>query len=1332
MGFNLATAQPIVEEKEGLALKTFDLSTASRMPVDSTKNTAFDDFKEGVGVFVEQAKEAVAPFIKGARKIGEKALPAIESFEESPAGKFLSTEFATDEEVEKHPIAGTFGMISGSITPFVLTAPVFPQSLLGTMGTFATVEGVSEVGVQEMLGEDKPLDIALAVTRGAVLGPIWHYSSGLRFIGKPVASALARAGTRGAGVATVSAVFGEDLGESFKQGGVVMALSLMFESPMLAKTALGRQIVKQARSKAKAAGFPAPEIPDAAIDAAASKKSLFELIKTLGKVIKTPIVKAEGASKAQIEVSARTGSTDRALMKMSESVKTIGKVPKAVDPLIEEAKKFKTAEEFVESQEAQFKGIEDEKAIEAINNTQGAKITDKGLELDLSRYQKEQQAGIESSRTGVFYLPEKKSPYGKYYSTGKYGYGGSEKIESRTVFRNPIIVKAGTGGIGIKKAYDLIEGKGAYEKMRSEVLSKAWGGGINRRADENAIAGLLEKYGGNPDLVYEIVRVSKEGNTLAYAIQEHIAAHAVRKAGYDAVISHSVSAKQPRLSEVFDVRQLEFPEESSDFLDLSEHYALPYEKVKQLTDIYNKANKVAPPVEPPADKPVSKAEGEDNLIAPDKSLNDAFTDVKESFFAERDIRIFESKVEKRSLQKQILEASGEKKYNANVKDIDKAIHIAIDSKRNPAHVTDLYDKLTDEQKRIVDLSQNLPPKAQKIVDQIEESYRKTGLEALDAGIIRNVLDSYANRIWDLENKSTTELGKKFGASTRHAKQRKFGTIIEGMSEGYNLKVESATNNLQILKEEISKAIASKNLITQMKKTKNLDGQPLITTKFIEGYQKIDVPNFNEWKYAGEVEKGKSYGKNFFINNDMIFERQDLYAPKDVAKRINKIFGRSGLSEVPGIKTLTKYNAIAKAWILQSSLFHHLAFMRSYYLGTNNKRFEDMDILQAYQAGIKSIENSDPNVRLGVANGLTLGLRQDWEENLLHEKTAIGDLVDKIPGGTAVKEKILGLRQAQADFLFGEFGAGLKAKAFLIELRNHQKAHPDLTADQAAKEVANLINDDFGGLHLERMERNPTLQHIFRLLMLAPDWTESNIRTMVKAVNSGKASETNMYRKFWAGILVKGALLTTLANMLMASIDEDDEETKGVIERFFRNYRRSWEEGNLKATKVDVTPIYKFFKGKTDRRKYFSILGHFTDPMKFILHPIKSAKHKGSVLFNFFYDAVTGTDWAGRRFTTLAEFIGQDKDKGLYKTTRKGKYKKGDPKYGKLTGQTVTFDYKRHPLTYEQMPSYLVNKLKGVQPVQVQNLISWQMGEMEGFDALANSMGLGISSTYGDD
>ena len=978
-----------------------------------------------------------------------------------------------------------------------------------------------------------------------------------------------------------------------------------------------------------------------------------------------------------------------------------------VDPLIEEAKKYKSAEEF----------IGNTKIIpETARVWLKSKFSDKGGYTDFPIIRKEEnitlyQGGSKDVRQ--FWTPNKK--YASQFGEVTEKTGTFYKVDNGNRMTD-VYVDA-------KAQLTDIYNKAKVDKVADPLITEAK---KYKSAEEFVESQKDELAGASQTVRADLNEIGFDLGLFDLAIE-----NGATFEGLYGMIKSAVGENKD-----VGVYTSTFSENLKALVDNKRKLSQEVKTKQQLTDIFNLAQpkdpKLIKEVSPELKHPVSIREGSEQLIDPDKSLNDAFTDIKDSFFTERDTRIFDSKIEKRSLQKEILNALGQKKYDANAKDIDRAIHIAIDSKRNIDHVTELFDKLTPEQKSIVALSQNLPPKVQDIVERIEKSYRELGLEALDAGVIRNVLDGYANRIWDLENKSATELGKKFGATTRHAKQRKFETIIEGMSKGFNLKVESATNNLQILKEEISKAIASKNLINQMKKTKNLDGQPLATTKFIEGYSKIDVPNFIQWRHAGEVTEGKSYGKNFFIQENMLFERQDLYAPKDVAKRINKIFGVSGLKDVPGIKTLTKYNAIAKAWILQSSLFHHLAFMRSYYLGTNNKRFGEMDVIQAYQSGIKSIEMSDPNVRLGVANGLTLGLRQDWEENLLQEKTIIGKTIDKIPGGTKVKDKILGLRQAQADFLFGEFGAGLKAKSFLIELRNHQKAHPDLTADQAAKEVANLINDDFGGLHLERLERNPTLQHIFRLLMLAPDWTESNIRTMVKSVNASKASETDMYRKFWAGILVKGALLTALSNMLMSAFDEDDEQAKGTIEKFFRNYKRAWKEGNLKATKVDVTPIYKLFGGDTERRKYFSILGHFTDPMKFILHPIKSAKHKGSVLFNFFYDAVTGTDWAGRRFTTLPELIGQDKDKGLYKTSRTGKYKKGDPKFGKLKGKTVTFDYKRHPLTYEQTPSYLVNKLKGVQPVQVQNGISWMMGEMEGFDALANSLGLGITSTYGDD
>ncbi|MDD5530924.1 MAG: hypothetical protein PHX21_12975 [bacterium] len=198
----------------------------------------------------------------------------------------------------------------------------------------------------------------------------------------------------------------------------------------------------------------------------------------------------------------------------------------------------------------------------AIIHTPGAKIVSDGIELDISRYQQYEQFGMPSLRTGVFYLPELKSPFRGYYSTGKLGYGGGELITGRTKIKRPIIVKAGTGGVGIKKAYDIVCGKGTYDKMRGDVLNvimnKAWTGGVNT----TDIAEILRKYGGDENLAYDIFTHSKKGNTLAYAIQEHIAAVKIRNAGYDSVLSYSKSAGKLRLSELFDLRQKNYPSES--------------------------------------------------------------------------------------------------------------------------------------------------------------------------------------------------------------------------------------------------------------------------------------------------------------------------------------------------------------------------------------------------------------------------------------------------------------------------------------------------------------------------------------------------------------------------------------------------------------------------------------------------------------------------------------------------------------------------------------------------------------------------------------------------
>lgn len=200
----------------------------------------------------------------------------------------------------------------------------------------------------------------------------------------------------------------------------------------------------------------------------------------------------------------------------------------------------------------------------AIENEPSAQITDQGLLLNLKRLQDPNQSGAESVRTGVFYLPEGQSSGLKNYK-GKTGYGGSEPIEGETLYKNPLFVKGATGGKAPEAAYDQINGKGAYQAMRTEVL-KSYGYNSNQDQKIEAVQGILEKYNGlDPDdaynMAYNIVSNSKTGNTLPYAVQENIVANAVRNAGYDAVLGYGKGKgdKGEFFSEVFDVREANYP-----------------------------------------------------------------------------------------------------------------------------------------------------------------------------------------------------------------------------------------------------------------------------------------------------------------------------------------------------------------------------------------------------------------------------------------------------------------------------------------------------------------------------------------------------------------------------------------------------------------------------------------------------------------------------------------------------------------------------------------------------------------------------------------------------
>ena len=663
--------------------------------------------------------------------------------------------------------------------------------------------------------------------------------------------------------------------------------------------------------------------------------------------------------------------------------------------------------------------------------------------------------------------------------------------------------------------------------------------------------------------------------------------------------------------------------------------------------------------------------------------------------------------------------------------VDEAMHLYIDLKDaeqqgfgTPAEQMAKYEnKLSNAQKNIFTRSQSLPPAVQALADKIIKENKSQGEEALEADVLKNARDNYSARLWKQEpGEVPADAVGKFRTTTARAKARTLESILHGWSLGKKLQITGAIGAQQIAARQISQAIHDRRMI------KAAVSEGLLSNKKEESdWRIIEHPNFKNWQWIGKAEEGKVYGSGLFITEDGdILQESPLYASKHAATSLDNILGTSKL---PGKRLITKWNNIFKHLMLSLSLFHHQAFMRSYTFGTHG--IEGFRPVKAYRDGKRAILNYEGMTRELVRGGLTIGKVQDFDEMLIKEKTVIGKVIDKVPGPAHVKNALIALRDQQIDFLFRKLGARLKVMGALHEFqrlltKNKKKlASGEITREELARISAEMLNDDFGGLNLQRMRRNPTGQHIFQLFALAPDWTESNVRSMVKQAKAG--DEGAAYRRMWSRIILRAGGATVLFQLLMAFMDDEED--------FWSMYQRQWEEGNLRWLDVDVTPLAKAagFKIGRGQRKYFSVLGHFRDPIKFIVHPVKSAKHKASILGSLVLEALTGTDWAGRGFTTTSELLGID-DKGTYKTSGKrsdgSTYEEGDPKGGQLAGKTVSWG-NRGALEYSQLPSFMISQAKGVTPIQNQNLMAYLAGEMDGFDALTKSIGLMTATTHPD-
>ena len=510
-----------------------------------------------------------------------------------------------------------------------------------------------------------------------------------------------------------------------------------------------------------------------------------------------------------------------------------------------------------------------------------------------------------------------------------------------------------------------------------------------------------------------------------------------------------------------------------------------------------------------------------------------------------------------------------------------------------------------------------------------------------------------------------------------------------------------------------------------------------------------------------MEQNTHPGVQYFMRDRrQQWEKQRVFVYGDMGKKIEKILTKMDKSKAPVWAAMLKINSIAKSWILATSFFHHMAFLRSFYLGTPGTGFtadvrfdregnviqgEKMSRLRlrdAYVAGNHMMDNLNEELLFLVENGLTLGAVQDFEESPVFESI----YKDSNPALQKIRE----LRARQTTFLFKRFGAGLKAQAALIEFQKMLKK--DRTSDPVviAQRVAALINEDFGGLHLDRMGVGDRARRWLRLLLLAPDWTGSNVLTLKRMIFAGEgaavppafggdkalwersrgdAKHRAMYRAFWGGVLGKALIGTVVMNMILAGFDDDEDRWASRVHEFKNNKK------NLRWLGVDITPMYiaastwmDHLPGvdikPDDRRRYFSVAGHFADPLKWATNLTKASHNKGSPLYRAMYGMYAGVDWKGDGFTNIDEWLGTD-DKGYYKSTGPG-YRPGDPKGGQHKFHFTKRGGDAGPLGWGQLPVWLGHTAISQLPIQIQEALHVASGERDAVDGMWTSIGVHTS------
>jgi hypothetical protein len=475
----------------------------------------------------------------------------------------------------------------------------------------------------------------------------------------------------------------------------------------------------------------------------------------------------------------------------------------------------------------------------------------------------------------------------------------------------------------------------------------------------------------------------------------------------------------------------------------------------------------------------------------------------------------------------------------------------------------------------LEAAQHLPPKALDLIKYINEHKEIMRQLLIKWGVPVGYVDNYITHMWKLDSRGEPirRGGASFSGKFQSAKKRTIPTFFDGWRTGLQPETMDIGNLYGNYMFKAQMAVTERKFVADMAQHNAADGNAMISPQQIgkwidvtspKGVARLILKPFSWGQYADykpmpELQALQGWYAAGVIDGKSVMFKSDMFVHPEVHDKLSKIFGESEISKWYRKPTTNPFERTAqivtkavaddaRKWVKGTMLssfppgFHFvqeatgaigygvnpLRFLNGTPVDTNHERFR-----YATQVGGAKVISDDAD-------------KENFMEGFRTSNSLFLKGLENIPGIKDIGGKqIAGWTQDSTDWLFKNYIPRLKLATFeailarKMDTFKKELASGKTNRDELAYNAGREANVAYGHLNYMDMARSPTLQHLFNIFALAPDFWESRVRHALSATTGVAALGANKANRESArSFAILGGIMYVGARVLNQMIDGD--------------------------------------------------------------------------------------------------------------------------------------------------------------------------------------------------